>query len=101
MTAPRVLPISLLLVAPTGAPIAKSDGKSPFLALDDQAMLAFIQNEPHDYMMEYTVYDPDKLCVVEVAGREAALVPKDPKQRSDRGWPESRIVTQRCQPSDR
>ena len=29
MTAPRVLPISLLLVAPTGAPIAKSDEKSP------------------------------------------------------------------------
>jgi len=25
----------------------------------------------------------------------------DCRKRSDRGWPESRIVTQRCQPSDR
>jgi hypothetical protein len=70
------LTIALLVLAST--PVAEADGKSPFLAPDHQAMLVFIQNEPPDYIMEYTVYDRDKLCVAKVAGREAAMVAMSP-----------------------
>jgi len=70
------LTIAFLVLAST--PCAEADGKSPFLAPDDQALLVFIQNEPPDYVMEYTVYDPDKLCVAMVAGREAAVVAMSP-----------------------
>lgn len=78
MTACQALAISFVLVALASTPIAGADGKSPFLAPDDQAVLVFIQNEPHDYIMEYVVYDPDRLCVAEVAGREAAVIPMSP-----------------------
>jgi len=78
MIPPRVLAISFAVVALASTPNADADGKSPFLAADDQAVLVFIQNQPHDYVMEYVVYGPDKLCVAQVAGREAAVIPMSP-----------------------
>ncbi|MBW2719222.1 MAG: hypothetical protein JRD94_11955 [Deltaproteobacteria bacterium] len=58
--------------------VAGADARSAFVASEDQALLVFIQNLPDDYITKYIVFDPNKQCVAEVGGREAAVIPMKP-----------------------
>jgi len=70
--------ISLVLFALASPRVAGAADRSSFVAPEDQAVVVFIQNEPDDYVMNYIVFDPDKKCVVEVGGREAAVISLKP-----------------------
>ena len=70
--------ISLVLFALASPRVAGAVDRSAFVAPGDQAVVVFIQNEPDDYIMNYVVFDPDKKCVVEVGGREAAVISLKP-----------------------
>lgn len=74
----QVLLISLVWMAVAGARPADADGKSPFLAPEDGALVVFIQNLPDDRAISYVVFDPDKKCVAEVGGRTAEVIPMKP-----------------------
>lgn len=78
MTAQQVPFVSLVLVALAVTTLVGADGKSPYAPPAGQATLVFVQNQPKDYVMEYTVYGPDKLCVAKVIGRDATVVPMSP-----------------------
>lgn len=52
--------------------------KADFAAPKDQALIVLIQNLKADEKMTFTVFDPDKLCVAEVGGREIDIVPTKP-----------------------
>ncbi len=77
-TAYQPLSISLVLFALASPHVAGAADRSAFVARDDQALVVFIQNEPNEYMMNYIVFDPDKKCVAEVGGREAAVISLKP-----------------------
>jgi hypothetical protein len=70
--------ISFVLFALLSSRVAGADARSAFVASEGQAVLVFIQNEPDDYIMNYIVFDPDKTCVAEVGGREAAVISLKP-----------------------
>jgi hypothetical protein len=74
----RPLSISFVLFALASSNVAGAADRSAFVAPEDQALVVFIQNEPDDYMMNYIVFDPDKKCVAEVGGREAAVISLKP-----------------------
>jgi hypothetical protein len=77
-TAYQPLWIWLVLFALGSPHVAGAADRSAFVAPEDQALLVFIQNEPDDYMMNFIVFDPDKKCVAEVGGREAAIISLKP-----------------------
>jgi hypothetical protein len=77
-TAYQPLWISFVLFAVASSHVAGADARSAFVASEDQALLVFIQNLPDDYITKYIVFDPNKQCVAEVGGREAAVIPMKP-----------------------
>ncbi len=74
----RVLLMSFVLVNLSSTPAVEADSRSPLLASGNESLIVFIQNEAQDYITEYAVYDPDKLCLAQVGGREAAVVKMKP-----------------------
>lgn len=78
-----VLAVAVLAALTTADPVLAYDRVAPyekadFVAPKDQAVVVFIQNLKPDEKMTFTVFDPDKICVAEVAGRELDIVPTKP-----------------------
>ncbi len=78
-----VLALVALAALASAAPAAAYDRVAPyhkeaFVAPEDQAVIVFIQNLKPDERMTFTVFDPDKICVAEVGGRELDIVPTKP-----------------------
>lgn len=76
-----VVSISLLFFALLFVAAANRAGahdKSAFVAPEGKAVFVFIQNEPQDRKLEFTVFAGDKRCVARVRGRQAEVLPVEP-----------------------
>jgi hypothetical protein len=75
--------LGALAVLITAGPVQAYDRAAPydradFVPPEGQALIVFIQNLKPDEKMTFTVFDPDKVCVAEVGGREIDIVPTKP-----------------------
>lgn len=79
-TMPQSWFTALMLTALVCVPPSTSAAydKSAFIPPQDQALLVFIQNLRADEKMTFTVFDLNKQCIAEVAGREVDIVPTKP-----------------------
>ena len=79
----RLLALGAVAALATAGSVQAYDRAAPYDKADftppnDQALIVFIQNLKPDEKMSFTVFDPDKICVAEVAGREIDIVPTKP-----------------------
>ncbi len=80
MRLPFLISVTFLFCAFTTTPSsARAYDKHAFVAADEQAKVVFIQNQKVDRKMTFIVFASDKRCIAEVGGREAQVLPVDPK----------------------